>query len=220
MAQSGRELFELEEEIRTASKAWRAGDDDSRKKLLEMIPQLVGDLTMTENIVKAFSTYFQLVNLVEEYERVRILRKRYNQAFCSDVPMDESIAEAIATLVNEGITPDQMQQILDRLYIMPVFTAHPTESRRRTIRQILRHISENLESLQSSSTMEFEEDEFVRRIESNLVLLWQSDETRKLRPTVMDEVRNTGLYFFEQTLFDVVPKIYEELESALKKEFS
>jgi phosphoenolpyruvate carboxylase len=178
---------------------------------------MVRDLPLTSNILKAFSTWFQLVNLAEEHQRIRILRERANHAHEAKILMDESIPAAIEVLKREGFSSEQIRSMLAQMLIMPVFTAHPTESRRRTIRQILKHISASLAELECSHAAKHAE--IREELAEYITLLWQSDESRKRRPTVMDEVRNTGLYFFENTLFDVVPRIYAELELALATHF-
>ncbi len=217
--QEGSFVFESEEGIRSLSKAWRSGDEAARKKLEEIIPLLVNDLPLTSANLKAFSTYFQLVNLCEEQERVRVLRQRSEAAFQAELPMDETIGEALTTLKREGVTSERLQEILNRMVVTLVFTAHPTESKRRMIRQILSTVSELLRKYQNSELLEHERLEVQEILHDHIVLLWQTDETRNRQPTVMDEVRNTGVYFFENTLFDLVPRIYEELEGALKLNF-
>ena len=199
IAQEGREVFEMEEEIRKLAKAWRAGDADAKQRLDEVIPSLLNDLPLAAANLKAFSTYFQLVNLAEERERVRILRERAEVAFESNVPMDETMDEALGTLKREGVEASEIQEILTRMVVTPVFTAHPTESKRRTIRQILNKVSTLLKRLDSADLFVQERNEAEELLRDYIVLLWQSDETRNRRPTVMDEVRNSGLYFFENT---------------------
>lgn len=219
IAQEGEPVYEMEEEIRQLAKSWRSGDETAKRKLAEIIPNLVNDLPLTAANLKAFTTYFQLVNLAEERERVRVLRQRAEVAYETGVPMDETVAAAIATLKQEGVSPESLQERLYQMAITPVFTAHPTESKRRTIRQMLNKVSELLQEVHSNELFEFERKEFEEVLHDYIVLMWQSDETRSRRPTVMDEVRNSGLYFFENTLFDLVPQIYEEIEKALAKTF-
>ncbi|MCB0060709.1 MAG: phosphoenolpyruvate carboxylase, partial [Caldilineaceae bacterium] len=158
--------------------------------------------------------YFQLVNLAEEQQRVHILREREQRAHSQNVPMDETIAHAIARLREEGLDGEEIQALLKELFIVPVFTAHPTESKRRTILFKLKQIADALYQLNYQTLLPAEEDAIVQQIRENVVLLWQSDETRDRRPTVMDEVRE-GLFYFEATLFHLVPRIYRELERAL-----
>lgn len=219
LAQEDASVFEMEEEIRKLSKAWRNGEESAKRRLDEIIPQLVDDLPLASANLKAFSTYFQLVNIAEVRERVRVLRERAQIAFQSGIPMDETIDEALGTLRQEGVTGDQLNEILGNMVITPVFTAHPTESKRRTIRQNLDKISHLLQEVHSNDLFEQERKQVEELLHDHIVLLWQSDETRDRRPTVMDEVRNSGLYFFEHTLFDLVPRIYEELENALEKHY-
>ncbi len=165
-------------------------------------------------MLKAFTTYFQLVNLAEEQQRVHILRERARAAYTQGVPMAETIAHSVRRLQEEGATADDVRRLLKDLFIMPVFTAHPTESKRRTILQKLKSIAKALDALEQPDILPPTEEEITQQIRENIVLLWQSDETRDRPPTVMDEVRN-GLYYFESTLFHLVPQIYSEVEHAL-----
>lgn len=217
--QAGDSVYQTEETIRCLAKAWRAGDDQAFEQLAESVSQLVEDLGMTDANLKAFATYFQLVNLAEEQQRVRVLQQRSDSAFESGQAMDETIAQAVETLAAEGYTAEQVQETLGQMLIMPVFTAHPTESKRLTIRRILQKVSSLLKEFNDPGTGAKRRSEIKGDIRSYIVLLWQSDETRDRKPTVMDEVRNSGIYFFENTLFDVVPKIYDELQTALRRTF-
>lgn len=214
--QEGQEIFDLEEEIRALAKSWRDGDKSVQKKLAGSIPPLLDDLPKAFAVLKAFTTYFQLVNLAEEQERVHVLRRRARDAEESGIPMDESIEAAIAKLKSEGFDAETVQKALGELFVVLVFTAHPTEAKRRTILLILKHITELLYQRNEIDLLPSEEEAVRRQLRENLVLLWQSDETRERRPTVMDEVRQNGLYFFENTLYKVVPQIYDELERALQ----
>ena len=209
-------LLELEEKIRSLAKTGRSGDQTALQELRQTVDDLIEDSTGTDANLKAFSTYFQLVNLAEEHERVRVLNERSEVAYLSDKPMDETISHALNELRSEGFSAAEVQAMLGRMLIMPVFTAHPTESRRRTTRQILKKVSDLLAKLNSKDLYNRQRDQVKEVLLDHVVLLWQSSETRDRRPTVMDEVRNTGLYFFENTLFDLVPRIYEQLETDLK----
>ena len=214
--QEGQTAFDLIEEFRTLAKEWRSGDDSAANKLGEIMPRVVGNLDLAESTLKAFLTYFQLINLAEEQQRVQVLNQRAEKSWSSGQPMDETIAAALATLKKEGITPDELREIFATMRINPVFTAHPTESKRQTIREILRHVSELIDQVSEDSTLSRERDRLNELLHDYITLLWQTSETRGRRPTVMDEVRNTGLYFFEHVLFDLVPRIYQELEQALE----
>jgi phosphoenolpyruvate carboxylase len=101
---------------------------------------------------------------------------------------------------------------------MPVFTAHPTEAKRRTVLYKLKTITDILREMDTVDLLPTERAEKEQQLRENIVLLWQSDEMRDRPPTVLDEVRN-GLYFFEATLFDLVPRIYREMERALAETY-
>lgn len=209
-------LLELEEKIRSLAKTGRSGDQTALQELRQTVDDLIEDSSGTDANLKAFSTYFQLVNLAEEHERVRVLNERSEVAYLSDKPMDETISHALNELKSEGFSAAEVQAMIGRMLIMPVFTAHPTESRRRTTRQILKKVSDLLAKLNSKDLYQRQRDQVEALLLDHVVLLWQSSESRDRRPTVMDEVRNTGLYFFENTLFDLVPRIYQQLEADLK----
>jgi phosphoenolpyruvate carboxylase len=212
--QEGQAVFELEEKIRALSKAWRSGDLQSGAEIQALMPSLIADLPHGLAVLKAFTTYFQLVNLAEDEQRIQILRDRGHEAQITGVPMRETLAESMMTLSNEGFSAEAVQRILDELYIMPVLTAHPTETKRQTILTKLRTIASTLEQITKGGLLPTEEQELMERLREDIVLLWQSDETRDRPPTVLDEVR-TGLYFFEATLFTLIPQIYAELERSL-----
>ncbi len=216
--QEGEAIFELEERIRALSKAWRAGDPTAGEAIKAQMPELIEDLPRALAVLKAFTTYFQLVNLAEDEQRIEILRDRAREAQTTGVPMRETLAESVARLHEEGLSADDVQRMLDELYIVPVLTAHPTETKRQTILTKLRTISDTLERLTTPGLLPSEERELMEQLREDIVLLWQSDETRDRPPTVLDEVR-TGLYFFEATIFNLIPKIYEELERGLAEIF-
>ncbi len=216
--QEGRDLFELEERIRGLAKAWRGGDPAAGEEIKAMIPGLVDDLPKTLAVLKAFTTYFQLVNLAEDEQRTEILRQRTADAQATGVPGRESMAEAVARLRNEGISAEEMRGVLRQLFICPVLTAHPTETRRQAILTKLRTIAASLRRYSREDLLPLETDELLDRLREDILLLWQSDETRDRPPTVLDEVR-TGLYFFEATLYHLLPEIYDEFARALAQAY-
>lgn len=214
--QEGPELFELVERVRALAKAGRTGDDVASAELLA----LIGGLSVAEAraVVKAFTTYFQLVNLAEEQARVHVLRERASDAHAQGTPMDETIDDALHQLRNEGVSAEEIQSLIDGLLIMPVFTAHPTEAKRRTVLMKLNHMADMLHTLDSHAQFPDEESETLDRLREEILSLWQTDEARARQPTPLDEVRN-GLYYFQDTLFDLAPRIYGDLERALESHY-
>jgi phosphoenolpyruvate carboxylase len=212
--QEGEELFAQEEEIRALAKAWRAGEQSAQHQIVNLVSHLVEDPARALAVLKAFSTYFQLVNLAEENQRVDILRQRAVVAHERKIFVAETIAHAVRRLQVEGVQADEMRELLHDLLIVPVFTAHPTESKRRGVLFKLKTMANILREMDTVALIPSERAEKEDRLRENIVLLWQTDEMRDRPPTVMDEVRN-GLYFFETTLFDLLPRIYREMEKAL-----
>jgi phosphoenolpyruvate carboxylase len=216
--QEGEETFELEEELRSLAKSWRAGEEHANDQITKLVSELVEDPPRALAMLKAFSTYFQLVNLAEENQRVHILRQRAVVAAERGIPVTETIAHAVRRLQAEGVGAEEMRALISELLVVPVFTAHPTEAKRRTVLFKLKKMADILRELDRTDLLPLERAEQEDLLRENIVLLWQSDEMRDRPPTVMDEVRH-GLYFFETTLFDLLPKIYREMEKALAESY-
>lgn len=214
--QEGRALYDLVEEVRALAKAHRAGDEAAGEKLLRRIEGL--PLDESRGVLKAFASYFKLVNLAEERERVRVVRRREREAHASGGPATETIEAAVRQLRDSGVTPDELQGLLDRLLIQPVFTAHPTEAKRRTVLTKLARIAEVLRDADREARTPEEEREADEALREELVSLWQTEETRDYRPDAMDEVRG-GLYYFETTLYDLAPEVSAALERAVARHY-
>ena len=212
--QEGRETFDLVEELRYLTRAQRQGDESAGARIEECTAHLVEDLDGTRGVLKAFTTYFQLVNLAEEQQRVRILRHRTAHAEEEGRPMPETIAAAVRHLRALGTPRREVDRLLGEMLIQPVFTAHPTEAKRRTILLKLLDLAKLLHGLESRDLLLSEKDAIWEQVREIVVSLWQSDVNRERRPDVLDEVRE-GLYFFDTTLFDLLPEIYAELKRAL-----
>ena len=201
--QEGRTVFELVESIRSLAKASRAGDTAAGQRLLDLVDSL--PIAWARPVVKSFAAYFQLVNLAEEEERVRVLRDRAGRAYARGEPMDETIAVAVSRLRDEGLDAAEVQSLLDHLFIMPVFTAHPTEAKRRTVLTKLNRIRDALHELDFHMLTPDEAATVRETLREEIVALWQTDDTRQRQPTVLDEVRN-GLYYFDTPIFDLAPR--------------
>ncbi|MCM2255185.1 MAG: phosphoenolpyruvate carboxylase [Vicinamibacteria bacterium] len=210
--QEGAALFERVEHVRALAKAGRAGDEAAVARLLERLAAL--PLVEARGVAKAFASYFQLVNLAEEQERLRVLRERARDSDASGAAMGETLAAALAELKTRGVPAAQVAALLAACRVIPVLTAHPTEAKRRTVLAKLQRVAALLERLGTESVTPQERDEATLHLREEIVALWQTDETRTTRPSVLDEVRN-GLFFFENTLFDLVPRLHRRLVAAL-----
>ena len=214
--QAGRPLFDLVEGVRGLAKSHRDGDAAAGVRLVERIEAL--PLHEARGVVKAFASYFAVVNLAEEEERVFVLRQREREAHEQGRPMDETMGAALLALREQGSSARDVQRILDRLLIMPVFTAHPTEAKRRTVLTKFHRLADLLHRLDFETPSPDERDVAIACLREELASLWETEETRAYKPGVLDEVRN-GLYYFETTLFDLAPEMEGRLRRALRDTF-
>jgi len=214
--QEGEPGFQLVEDYRARTKALRGAEafpadfGDAGARLLERTAAL--SLAQARLLVRAFTSYFHLVNMAEERHRLRVLRRR--EATGAGSPRVESIAEAMAEAARAGVGADRVRAFLARCTVEPVFTAHPTEARRRTVLQKLRRMASLVEALDDPRRPPLEVAELHERIREEIAGLWLTEEVRRHAPTVLDEVRN-GLFYFEESLWGAVPRLHREMESAL-----
>ena len=204
------ELFAIEERIRAAAKERRGGNAEAARQLEAEVEAL--NIDSARVIASSFATYFDLVNLAEENQRVLQLREREEQLYPE--PLGESVGQAIALLKKEGVTSEQMQSLLDELSIELVLTAHPTESRRRTVISKLQRLAHLLDELSSKHLLPQVEEKTRASIRAEIISLWLTDRHRAARIAATDEVR-TGLYFLESVFWEALPALYEDLERAL-----
>ena len=209
----GKDIFDLEERIRRLAKSSRGGDTNAEADLLAAVKQL--SVAEAGHVAMAFTVYFELVNLAEETHRVRLLRQRRRiQYQTNGTPMRESIGAALRDFKARNVPAETVQTILNKLSIELVFTAHPTESKRRTMLNKLQRLSHRLQNPGALIEDEITGIENPRALEREITALWLTDRSRSARPEVTDEVR-TGLWYFDTTLWETVPLLQDELERAL-----
>lgn len=211
--QGGNELLDVVEKIRETSKALRAEyTPELYQEFLSMIKQL--DSEKRHQVIRAFAVYFQLVNIAEQNHRIR--RKRDYERSAGETVQPGSIEMAVKTLKEKGFEYSDVEEILSSLSLELVMTAHPTEAMRRVILDIHKRISEDVMLLDNPILTLREREQLREKLLNEVITLWQTDELRDRKPTVLDEVRN-GMYYFHETLFHVLPDVYEELERCLQK---
>jgi phosphoenolpyruvate carboxylase len=209
----GREIFDVEEKLRQLAKSSRAGNASAEQELEEAVRQL--SVAQAASMAMAFTVYFELVNLAEETHRVRLLRSRRRAQYKDGgTPMRESIGAALSELKAQGVPPETVQEILDKLCIELVFTAHPTEAKRRTMLNKLQRLAQRLRNPEAHLDDEVTGIVNPRALEREITSLWLTDRSRSTRPEVADEVR-TGLWYFDTTLWHTVPLLQDELVRAL-----
>jgi len=210
--QGGPELLDLVERCRRRSIAFReTGDESAERALAAELDSL--DVDAAESLARAFSLYFQLVNLAEEREMVRRLRKDQRTA---GRPVEGTPDAAVEWLLERGWSGDGAAELLSRMRITPVLTAHPTEARRRTMLTALRRCYRLIEQLDDPWLGATDDAEIRRRLREEISILWRSSAVRRLAPNPIDEVR-TALTFFDETIFRAVPRVYRAFDRALDR---
>ncbi|GAA5511857.1 phosphoenolpyruvate carboxylase [Deinococcus carri] len=193
--QEGEAFFELVERVRALVREVRAGGDDTELRAL-----LAGlDARDAGNLARAFTWYFQLVNLAEEYERVRVLSGTRGVR-------PQSIEQALTELKAQGVTAGEAGALLARLDLGLTFTAHPTEMRRRTVRNHLVEVAHDIPHL---------DGEGLERVAAHVEALWHTPELRRLKPTVQDEVK--GGLSYVASIAQALPELQRDLTRAFRQ---
>ncbi|MDY3556346.1 phosphoenolpyruvate carboxylase [Gemmata sp. JC717] len=208
----GDAAFDLEEEVRAAAKELRTNPSpDAARRLRDRLGTL--DVPKLRGLIRAFSVFFDLINLAEQQARVRALRHR---AARPDPARAENAESALQSIARRGVPVEEVADHLARALVVPVFTAHPSEARRRSVLEKLAAVAQLLDKLEYGQPTPSERDALTDAIAEEVEALWLTDAVRSARPSVLDEVRQV-LGVVEARLLDVVPKVYRKLESALEK---
>jgi phosphoenolpyruvate carboxylase len=164
-----------------------------------------------EQVARAFTCYFHLANLAEEHHRARVLRERDR----GPEPMRESLAATTAHL-RRSLGSRKLRELIGKLEVHPVFTAHPTEARRRAVVTAIRRVGEQLERLDDPRSPSSDRRESERRLLEEIDILWRTGQLRSTQLRPLDEVRAVSAVF-DETLFRAVPDIYRSLDHALDR---
>ena len=189
----------------------------------EEVLKIIQDLKLKEAIQasRAFALFFQLINITEQhYDRaVHVSRDRRDIVSSDSVTnsrKQERFNVLFSYLKSQQISDEQLQSLLNALDIRLVFTAHPTEIVRHTIREKQRALSKLLDTFDSLKNPVGWEAELLRQqLFEEILLWWRTDELHQFKPTVLDEVDYT-LHYFEEVLFNAVPLLHERLSQTLQ----
>lgn len=219
--QGGQRLLDRVEQVRHAAIIDRERDDKSGAGLEQVLGLLQADEIYDKarnesndeihQIIHAFSSYMRTVNLAEKVHRIR-RRRSYQRA--RSAAQRGSLDEVIGSLKAAGVKLEVLQQALNRLSILPVFTAHPTEATRRTLQEKEYEIVLRLVDRLNPELTPEEEDISRQRILAAISSAWQTRLVSHSRPTVADELDNI-LFYITDILYRVVPVFYESLDQAL-----
>ena len=207
--QLGTSFFQLLEQVRRCAIARREGDPGR----LAELSALLGDLPVERalDLVRAFSSYFQLVNLAEQVHRIR--RRREHQAADAG-PQPGGVMDGLMRLRSAGVGSDAVRSALSRLLLEPVFTAHPTEATRRTMLEKEQRIVRALVDRLDSGRTPDEERSRLAQMRMHITAAWQTAEYSPVRPSVEQE-REHVLFYLTDVLFRAVPACYAEFERCL-----
>jgi phosphoenolpyruvate carboxylase len=201
--QHGQELLDLVEDVRSLGKsARRGGSTEAAAELHELLAKL--DIDQVIPLVRAFTTYFYLANVAEQVHRI------------DEMASDERYLRAtVDRIVEAGIDPELLRVVIARFEVRPVFTAHPTEVARRSILSkrgaVADLIGERLGSRNQDRI-----DQIDRRTAELIDQIWQTDELRTDRPTVVDEARS-ALYYLVGLARDVFPELSDTMAAQLTR---
>ncbi|MFD2657378.1 phosphoenolpyruvate carboxylase [Gracilibacillus thailandensis] len=213
--EGGDTLLNTVKEIRVLSTEFRETQDaTTQDKIKQKINELEPGLRKT--VIRAFSIHLHLLNIAEQNYRTR--RRREYQAQDANIIQPGSLEAGVKTLIDNDVSPEQITDLLEKLSLELIMTAHPTEATRRTILQIHKRIARLLTQWDYSYTR-YEKKMIKERIANEITFLWQTQEIRQKKPSVMKEVSN-GLYYFDRVLFDVLPKIHDDLEDLLFEKYN
>jgi phosphoenolpyruvate carboxylase len=229
--QGGEPLYEAVEALRRTAIARReaevpqngAADPASAtaglQQALACVHTYSDDLHTTYQLARAFSFYFELINLAEtNHRKRRRLSHQLNQNATASSAQRGDLRGTLRRLRGAGITAAEARALLGRISVSPVFTAHPTEVARRSVMFKRRRISDLLEQLDRIPVPEAQLEALERDLTAEITALWQTDDVRSARPTVRDEIR-MALDYYESSLFDTLPVLYAEVATALDCEY-
>lgn len=184
--------------------------------LMQQAETIVSRMSINEayRMTKAFAIYFELTNLAETNHRKR--RRRTAQLDEARAPQPGSLRGTFKRMREAGIEAADALRWLQKIEIVPVFTAHPTEVSRRTVLFKRRRIANELENLDWLPLTNAAAVESESVIAAEITALWQTDEVRRRPPTVRDEIK-MGLDYYPSCLIEAVPHLYEEIADAFRQ---
>ncbi len=206
---AGDEVFDIVETARTAAFKIRHSEID-RDELAGLFVDL--DISVALPVIRAFSHFALLANLAEDIHRER---RRAIHVRAGDPPQDSSLEATYAKLAEAGLTDDAVGKALADATVVPVITAHPTETRRRTVFEAQNRITELLRFRNRTELMPDEDATVTESIRRQILTMWQTALIRLERLTIQDEIRS-GLRYYDASFFDVVPKINNAVRASLR----
>jgi phosphoenolpyruvate carboxylase len=225
--QVGEQALAAEEELRHLAISHRKLNDSlgeagldipGEQELLEQAVQIIDRMSVADayQIVKAFSTYFELTNLAETNHRKR--RRRAAQLAAGEPDKPGSLRGTLLRMRAAGIGAESALHWLRQIEVMPVFTAHPTDVARRVVHFKQRRIARELAALDRLPLADGEVAQAQSAMLAEITSLWQTDEVRRRKPTVLDEIK-MGLDHYPDSLIGPIPGLYEDMAAAFQETY-
>jgi phosphoenolpyruvate carboxylase len=210
--QGGQAFYELAEHDRRAAIRRRAGDAGGWTELIERTRGREPGLA--RELVRAFSTYFQLANVAEKVHRVRRRREYFRED--GGRPQPGGVEDALAELKAQGLGLEEVLQLLGELSIEPVLVAHPTESARRTSLRRQQRLADALLARSNPLLAPHEQAALLEQLRTEVTIEWQTAEHPRERLTVADE-REHAIFYLAEVFYRIVPAFYQELATGLTR---
>jgi len=207
--QGGEALFDVVETARRAAIARREGDGNATGELEELLAELAP--RTARDLIRAFSTYFQMVNMAEKVHRIR-RRRAYLKD--SDNPQPHGFVDTLKRLQNADVSAETIESVLAEVCVQPVFMAHPTETTRRTLLRKQQNIARHLINMLDPYMTPQETAAALGQIKLEMTTGWQTEEHPEERRSG-DEAEHV-LFFLTDVLYRMIPPLYESLETSLE----
>ena len=216
--QEGQSLFDLEERVRRLSIERRRGPKSGRRTAATQLAALLREMPLgqAEPVLRAFSTYFRLVNLAEQHHRIRRTRERAIRG--GQEPQRGSLEAVMQSLRQAGIPASRVRETLMSMRVTLTLTAHPTQASRRTVLEKTYRLARLLEERDRCHLTPREKADTHVAMREEIASLWQTDELRRERPTVGDEVKN-ALWYVEEVLGEQLSLMPETLDWAFERAY-
>jgi len=214
LSSAGAKVYDAVERLRVGFIELHKQEDSKKRERLMTLIDSLDEQTLTQ-VVRAFSTYFSLVNVAEEASQLQLRRRQMRKGGELWIGSFDS---ALRNFIDMGMSAERLQTLLDRMAYIPVITAHPTEAKRRSILFALRRIFLTNEKLNDTRLGKKQRQAVINELETHIQILWRTNEVRENRPQVRDEIKN-GLYYFKESLFDAVPVVYRNLEDRIRDHY-
>jgi phosphoenolpyruvate carboxylase len=201
-------LFDRVEKVRMAARARREGDEKAEEELKGALMGLPAADGL--ELVRSFSAYFFLINMAERVHRIR----RRVDYLRRETPQPGSWHAVLRSLKEQGFTFEEVKSWIEKLQVVPVYTAHPTEAVRRTLLVKEQRIARALvERMDPDMMLAQDRLSTLARIKGEVITAWQTDEHLSERPSVADEVEHV-LFYISEVIYRIIPRFYENIEEA------